>query len=105
MILVQNRNRRTGKRRTLQIAEVLPNGDPHVLMRLNVQEDEIEKVAESETVMDKLELYTGMTREQLEFDLKQKQKILKWMARNDIENVHEIGKRMAQYYMGTLRLD
>src|SRR3989344_3870427 len=31
IVLVQNRNRRTGKRRTLQIAEVQPTGEPTVI--------------------------------------------------------------------------
>src|SRR3989338_5558828 len=34
LIIVQHINRRTGKRRTLQIAEILPNGDSRVLMQV-----------------------------------------------------------------------
>ncbi len=105
LIVVQNRNRRTGNRRTLQIAEILPNGDPNVLMRLNAQEDKIEKVNESETMIEQLKLYTGMTEDEIHFDLKQKEKILQWMVDNDIENVHEIGKKMSEYYLGSLKLD
>ncbi len=105
LILVQNRNRRTGERRTLQIAEVLPNGDPHVLMRLDVDKDEMVQVNESKTLIDRLELYAGMSRDEIEFDLKQKERILQWLVDNDIDNVHEIGQKMSQYYMGSLKLD
>lgn len=105
MIIVQNRNRRTGKRRTLQLAEITGNGDPKVILQLNVQKDSLEKMDESETMMERLELYTGMTKHEIENDLQQKQKILKWMVEKGIENVHEIGMVMSKYYIGLLKLD
>ncbi|MEM4260228.1 MAG: ATPase, T2SS/T4P/T4SS family [Candidatus Woesearchaeota archaeon] len=105
MIIVQNRNRRSGKRRTLQVAEITPAGDPKVLLQLNVQKDVLEKIDDSETVMERLTLYTGMTKQEIENDLLQKQKILKWMVNKGIENVHEIGMVMSKYYIGSLRLD
>ncbi|NQU98900.1 CpaF family protein [Candidatus Woesearchaeota archaeon] len=105
LILVQNRNRRTGKRRSLQIAEILPSGDPNVIMQLNAKKDVLEKVNESKITMDTLELYTGMTKEDIEFDLKQKMQILKWMIKKKIEEVDEVGEVMAKYYLGRLQLD
>jgi len=105
LIIVQNRNRRTGKRRTLQIAEILPEGDPKVLLRYNAQKDVIERIAQSDVVMDRLQLYTGMSREEIEFDLKQKVQILKWLTRKNAESVDEIGLHVAKYYTGRLVLD
>jgi flagellar protein FlaI len=105
LILVQNRNRRTGKRRTLQVAEILPDGTPRVLLRYNALKDIIEKVAESEVVRDRIQLYTGMSPDEIKVDLKQKEMILKWMLRKDIQGVDEIGLRIAQYYTGHLVLD
>ena len=105
MIIVQNRNRRTGKRRTLQIAEILPNGDPRVILQLNVRDDVIEKVNNSETLIKRLKLYTGMSEKDIEEDLKQKRKILNWLIQNKIFNVDQIGKKMADYYRGRLNID
>jgi flagellar protein FlaI len=105
MIVIQNRNRRTGKRRTLQLAEVTPTGDAKVLMRLNVSKDVLEETAKSETVMEKLKLYTGMTDEEIVNDIKEKVKILKWMVRKEIHEVNSIGLVVAKYYMGTLNID
>jgi flagellar protein FlaI len=104
IIVIQNRNRRTGKRRTLQVAEVTPTGDPKVLMKLNVAKDIIEEVAKSETVIEKLKLYTGMTDEEIVLDIKEKIKILRWMVKKEIFNVNEIGLIVAKYYMGTLNI-
>jgi len=102
---VQNRNRRTGKRRTLQVAEVTSTGDAHVILQHNAQNDKIERISESKVVIDRLMLYTGLTKEEILFDIKQKMRILDWLVKRDIDNVDEIGLRMAKYYTGHLNLD
>ena len=105
LVIVQNRNRRTNKRRTLQLAEILPNGDPNILLQLNIHDDILERVNESDTMVERLELYTGLTRQELELDLRQKIRILKWLVKEKIENVNEIGLVLAKYYMGHLKLE
>lgn len=102
MIVVQNRNRRTGKRRTLQIAEILGTGDINVLLQHDVYNDTLVKVRDSESIMEKLRLYTGMNAEQITRDLEEKIKILKWMVFTGKEDVHEIGLIMSRYYRGLL---
>lgn len=104
MILVQNRNRRTGNRRTLQIAELSSSGDPHVLMQYNAQKDSLENVRESKEVFERLMLYTGMSREEIQNDLRQKVTILKWLVSREVDSVDDIGLRMAKYYTGHLQL-
>ncbi|MCF7871432.1 Flp pilus assembly complex ATPase component TadA [Candidatus Woesearchaeota archaeon] len=103
MILVQNRNRRTGKRRTLQIAEITPQGDPKTILQLNVMKDKLEQHEEPDTLYKTLSLYTGMTKQQIQEDLLKKQQILRWMINNNIENIDQIGKIMANYYLGRLK--
>jgi archaeal flagellar protein FlaI len=105
LILVQNRNRRNGKRRTFQIAEITPTGDPRILMRYNPQTDKIEKIADSQYVFERIILYTGMSKSDIEFDLKQKVRILQWLVNKKIEDVDEIGMKLSRYYMGNLQLD
>jgi len=105
VILAQSRNRRTGKRRTLQIAEVTPTGDAKILMQLNVADDVLEKISDSETVLERLKLYTGWTTEDIAKDLEKKIQILQWLVKKNIENVDQIGMIMSKYYMGTLKMD
>lgn len=105
LILVQNRNRRTGKRRTLQIAEIMSTGDVNIIMQLNPKKDVLEEINKPEKTIQTLELYTGMNAEEIEFDLKQKIHILKWMLKKKIEDVDEIGAIMAKYYLGKLKLE
>jgi len=104
MVVIQNRNRRTGKRRTLQLAEITSTGDAKVIMRLNVAKDVLEETAKSETIMERLKLYTGMSDEEIVNDIKEKVKILKWMVRKEIHEVNSIGLVIAKYYMGTLNI-
>jgi flagellar protein FlaI len=104
MIVIQNRNRRTGKRRTLQVAEVTPTGDARVLLKLNVAKDVLEESAKSQTILEKLKLYTGMSDEEIALDIKEKIKILQWMVKKEIFDVNAIGMVVAKYYMGTLKM-
>jgi flagellar protein FlaI len=104
VIIAQSRNRRTGKRRTLQIAEITSTGDAKILMQLNVADDVLEKINDSESVLDRLKLYTGWTTEDIARDLERKIRILQWLVKNNIENVDQIGMVMSKYYMGTLKI-
>ncbi|MBN1175453.1 CpaF family protein [Candidatus Woesearchaeota archaeon] len=105
LICVQNRNRRTGKRRTLQLAEVLPSGDPNVILQLNVRDDILQKMNESQVIYDKLELYSGMSREDIQKDIESKKKVLQWLIDNQFFDIETVGKVMSQYYMGILDMD
>ena len=104
IILVQNRNRRTGKRRTLQIAEVLPSGDVNILMQFDIKKDNLEKIKKSKTLLNRLKLYTGLSNEELDENLKKKVKVLSWLIKKDIDNVNDIGEVMSKYYRGKLKV-
>jgi len=99
LIVVQHINRRTGKRRTLQIAEVLPSGDAQVLMQLNAQKDSLEKVHEPQAIVETLNLYTGLTKEEILLDIQNKIEVLKWMVKENINDVNKIGLIISKYYM------
>jgi len=105
LICVQNRNRRTGKRRTLQLAEVLQSGDPNVIMQLSIKDDILKTMSASKIIYDKLELYSGMSKQDIEADLSEKKKILKWMIDNQYFDIETVGKIISQYYMGILDIE
>jgi flagellar protein FlaI len=105
LVIAQSRNRRTGKRRTLQIAEVASTGDVKILMQLNVADDVLEKINDSDTVLERLKLYTGLGTDEIAKDLEKKISILRWLVKKDIENVDQIGAVMSKYYIGNLKMD
>ncbi len=104
MILVQNRNRRTGKRRTLQLAEITETGDQKVLIQLDVHTDSLKQVQPPKRILETMNLYTGMSPQEIAKDIEEKQQILRWLVKQNIVDVHEIGLIMAKYYSGRLRL-
>jgi len=98
MIIVQYRNRRTGIRKTFQISEILPNSEPNVLLQLDIKSGKLKKVNRSRILLDTIELFTGFTKNELINSLKEKEQILKWLVKQDINTVNSVGKVMAEYY-------
>src|SRR3989344_2928562 len=98
MIIVQYRNRRTGARKTFQIAEILPNAEPNVLIQLDIKANKFRKVSESKALMKTIELFTGLTRNEIKRALIDKENVLKWLLKNNINSVDGVGGVMAEYY-------
>lgn len=98
MIIVQHRNRRTGIRRTFQISEIMDNGDANIIMQMDLQKDKMRTIGKSKSLLRTLELFTGITKNELNKHLFEKEKVLKWLVKNDINTVNDVGTAMAEYY-------
>jgi len=98
LIVVQHINRRNGRRRTLQIGEVLHSGDAKPLMQLNAVKDVLEKINEPSVIYETIELYTGFSKEVIQKDIEEKIDILKWMVENKVTDINKIGMIMSKYY-------
>ena len=99
-ILIQNRNRRTNKRRTMQFAEMLPNGTPNIIRQYDPLDDTMKTVGQMRVIPQTLRTFTGMTPKVIEEDLQKKIRILKWMVDHNVRNLNDIGILMAKYYRG-----
>ncbi|MBI4439262.1 type II/IV secretion system ATPase subunit [Candidatus Woesearchaeota archaeon] len=98
LLVVQYRNRRIGLRRTFQIAEILPDATPNVLMQLDIAKDRLVRVNRSVALMDTLQLYTGVSRAAIERDLKDKERVLDWLVKQKVNSVDGVGRVIAEYY-------
>ena len=98
MIIVQYRNRRTGIRRTFQVSEILPNSEPNILMQLDLKTGRLNKVNKSKSLMSTIELFTGLSRPKINKLLKEKEAVLKWLVKQNINTVDSVGRIMAGYY-------
>ncbi|MEK6983379.1 MAG: ATPase, T2SS/T4P/T4SS family [Nanoarchaeota archaeon] len=98
MLVVQYRNRRTGVRKTFQIAEILPDSEPNVLIQLDIRQAILKKVANSKALISTIELFTGYTRNELSKSLSDKVAVLKWLVKNNTNTVDSVGRIMAEYY-------
>ena len=98
LVVVQSRNRRTGKRRTIEIAEITSTGDSRIIMRHDFVKDELVKVNEPKRIFETLHVFNGMSEEDIHKDIKNKIFILKQLVEKNVFDVDAIGKIMAQYY-------
>lgn len=98
LIIVQFRNRRTGTRRTFQIAEILSNAEPHVLMQYDYKKDALLWVDKSKSFFDNLRLYTGFSDKEIKDELTEKERILTYLIKKSIIGVDEVGRVIAEYY-------
>ena len=98
LIITQFRNRRTGLRRTFQLAELDENGMPNVLQQYDSKKDILKKQNNSKTLFQTLELYTGLSRKELDSALKEKSKVLNYLVKKNIDSVDGVGRVMAEYY-------
>lgn len=98
LIIIQFRNRRTGQRRTFQIAEILPDSTPNLLMQYDSKQDKLIKVNKSKSLIASIKLFTGFSDNDIKKDLLEKQKVLSYLVKNNIDTVDGVGQIMAEYY-------
>lgn len=98
LLLVQNRNRRTGKRRTFQVAEILDDGSYSMLYEYDIAGDRMKKVNEPKRLYETLRLFTGLSKEHIEKDLREKKRLLRYLVDRKIDDVHKIGYLISDYY-------
>ncbi len=101
LIVVQYRHRRLGIRRTLEVAEILPVEDTvklNLLYRWDPKQDILQKENKSYRIFEDITMYTGMSEQEIEEDIKDKITILKWMEKNNVKTINTVGKIVAEYY-------
>jgi flagellar protein FlaI len=98
MIIVQYRNRRTGLRRTFQVAEILEDGSENVLLQLDLKRDVFSRANKSKAMLKTLETFTGMTANMMKKDALEKEAVLKWLVKQNISTVDGVGRIIAEYY-------
>jgi flagellar protein FlaI len=104
LVIVQFRNRRSGKRRTFQIAEIMPNGESNVIMQYDIKKDVLIKVGKSKALYDNISLFTGMTDSEISKELNDKVRVLKYLVEKNIDDVDGVGRIVAEYYTNKVNL-
>ncbi|MFH1229671.1 MAG: type II/IV secretion system ATPase subunit [Candidatus Aenigmatarchaeota archaeon] len=104
LVIVQYRHRRLGIRRTLEVAEFIPGESGkfgsrlEILYRWKPLTDTIERARSSIRLINEIRMHTGMTDDQMEADLKEKETVLQWMVDRGVKTVNTVGKVVAEYY-------
>jgi flagellar protein FlaI len=105
LIVVQHRDRRKGIRRVYQVAELISKYagnkiriDPNILYRAK-PDGNILASSPSKRVFDALNMHTSMTRQEMASDIQNKIKVLKWLVKNNVNTVNEVGRIVSEYYI------
>ena len=102
LVLIQYRNRRTGIRRTFELSEIIKGDDPtpklNTIYHLDPSSDTVHRVNPSIRVLNDLRMFTGMSKRDMEINLSERQQILLWLLKQDIKDVNDVGKIIAEYY-------
>ena len=98
MVVVQYRNRRTGIRRTFQVSEINPDSTPNVLLQLDIKTGVMKKVSQSKSLLNTIEMFTGLSQQSLFKSLKERETVLKWLVKQGNNTVDGVGKIIAEYY-------
>ncbi len=101
LILVQYRQRRTGVRRTFEIAEVLQTEEGvsmNIVYKWDARDDVLRKVGEYLRMSNDLMMHTGLTQKEIALDMAEKQLIIDSMVEKQINKVNDVGRIVANYY-------
>jgi archaeal flagellar protein FlaI len=105
LIVVQNRNRRTNKRKIFEIAEVLPNGDINTIIKYDVANDVTKKIGDFKVINKLFSVYAGFDENKINEELKYRQEVLKWMVNKNINSLDKIGHVMSNYYRNKFKFE
>lgn len=103
LIVVQYRDRRKNVRRTLEICEIVPGAKDeeittNVIYRWRPRTDTFEMVGEPNKYLKEINLHTGMTKEEIYQDIKNRATIIRWMIENKLSDMESVGRIMSLYY-------
>jgi flagellar protein FlaI len=105
LITVMFRQRRLGIRRVLEVAEIMGSTskseqiDLNILYKWKPRSDKIDMVNPSIRIFQELEMHTGMTKDEMDRDIADRIKVLKYIVKNNINTVNTIGKLIATYHL------
>jgi len=101
LIVVQYRQRRTGIRRTFEIAEMMPTNDGvclNPIYRWDARKDKLEQTGKFKRITEELELHAGFTHKEFLADLHEKEAALNYLRASKVGNVNELGSVIGTYY-------
>jgi flagellar protein FlaI len=113
MFSVMFRHRKLNIRRVLEISELIDVDPDKKEAKLNklygwsARTDKVERFSESVRLVNELNMFTGMSRQELRQDISEKESVLRWLVKNKVNTVNAVGSVISKYYAdkeNTLRL-
>jgi len=102
-VLAMYRDRRSGIRRVFEIGELVPsergeNVRANIIYRWRSSRDKIEEENPSVRLLETLRTYTRMDDDEIKRSIKERARVLHYLADKNVDDVDEVGKVIVQYY-------
>lgn len=101
LLAVMFRHRKLKIRRIFEVSELINANEKvniHDIYHWDAKPDKISKVADSIRSLSEINMFTGMTYNEINEDIKEKESILKWLVKHKINTVNTVGKAVSEYY-------
>jgi flagellar protein FlaI len=98
LIIVQFRNRRTGNRRTFQIAEITRDSKANILLQYDAKKDVLVPTSKSRQFFETLKLYTGYSDAEIKSEIAEKRQVIEYLVKQDVTDVDAVGRIIGEYY-------
>ncbi|MFT4244017.1 MAG: type II/IV secretion system ATPase subunit [Candidatus Woesearchaeota archaeon] len=98
LIVVQHRDRKSGRRITLQIAEMTPEGNSRVIFQHNPKIDDLVLKRKPKYFMHKLDEFHGIDEEEFLREIKHRAWFLNALSEAGAEDITQIGNYINQYH-------
>jgi flagellar protein FlaI len=102
LIVAMYRDRRSNIRRIYEVGEVVPSDKEgiktNILYRWRPYKDELSQSEKSIRLMQNIKMHSNMDDQQIQQDLKEKEEILEWMLKKNINTIEEVGAIISAYY-------
>lgn len=98
LICIQHRDRKSGQRVTLQVAEMKDSGDENVVLQYNAKTKETEWKNKPEALLKRLDEFNGIDEKEFYHLIKEREFVLEYLARFNINSIDEVGQVIDKYY-------
>jgi flagellar protein FlaI len=103
LIVVMHRDRRRDVRRVFQVSEILSKdirnmAEVNNIFGWNPSNDTFMEMEKSLRVLEEIKFYSGMSDKEVERDIQEKERILKWMVKNQVKDINKVGETISRYY-------
>jgi len=98
LIVIQHRDRKSGQRTTLQIAELDKEGNDRVLLQYNMKTKKHFFKNKPKYLLKKLDEFYGISEKEFYTSLKERIYVLNFLAKNNINKIEDVGKIINKFY-------
>jgi len=98
LIVIQHRDRKTGQRVTLQIAELTKEGNESVIFQYSPKTKKMFMKNKPNNLLRTLEEFQGMDEKEFFYSLKERAMVLDYLAKINITSIDGVGEVINKYY-------